>query len=331
MTGIRLFLCGDAMLGRGIDQILAHPGNPELCEAHAKSAVDYIYLAEALHGHIPRHVTPPYVWGEALGELETARPAARTVNLETAITIHDQAAPKGIEGYEEFRPDLALMYLPELDSVTGHLVSLEIIPMQICRFRLNRTTASDTAWLHRTLAAASAGLGTSITLSAQGHLVIATEGTQTMRLTSSAFAHNKSIPERFTCDGSNVSPPLEWSEPPAGTRSFALVCSDPDAPGGLWYHWAIYDIPPSTRALPEHWSHALPGVPQGRNDFGLVGYNGPCPPRGKPHRYVFKLYALKAEGLGLGPGARCREVEAAAGTLALVTAELVGRYKRPGG
>jgi len=83
-----------------------------------------------------------------------------------------------------------------------------------------------------------------------------------MRLTSSAFAPDERIPVRFTCDGADVSPPLAWTDPPAGTRSFALICADPDAPGGVWHHWAIHDIPAETRALAEEGQGALPlGTP----------------------------------------------------------------------
>jgi len=151
----------------------------------------------------------------------------------------------------------------------------------------------------------------------------------TMRLTSSVFVPDGWIPVHFTCDGADVSPPLAWSEPPDGIRSFALVCADPDAPGGVWYHWAICDIPPNMRALHQHWSPSSPAPPQAVNDFQRTGYGGPCPPRGaRPHHYHFRLYALNVERLGLGPRAPCRDVEAAARTHAIATAELIGVYGR---
>jgi Raf kinase inhibitor-like YbhB/YbcL family protein len=151
----------------------------------------------------------------------------------------------------------------------------------------------------------------------------------TMRLTSSVFRSDGWIPARFTCDGANVSPPLAWSDPPQGARSFALVCADPDAPRGVWYHWAIYDLSPNLRILSENWSTASPTPPQAVNDFRRSGYGGPCPPRGdRPHRYQFRLYALNVERLGLGRSVHCREVEAAAKAHAIAMAELTGLYGR---
>jgi Raf kinase inhibitor-like YbhB/YbcL family protein len=150
-----------------------------------------------------------------------------------------------------------------------------------------------------------------------------------MRLTSTAFAPDDWIPVQFTCEGADVSPPLAWSDPPPGTRSLALVCADPDAPGGVWYHWGIYDIPSNTRALSEHWPPMRVPPPQAVNDFRRTGYGGPCPPRGDPpHHYRFRLYALNVEWLGLGPHAPCRAVEAAAQSHAIAAAELTGVYGR---
>ena len=133
-----------------------------------------------------------------------------------------------------------------------------------------------------------------------------------MNLTSPAFADGQPIPERYTCDGADVSPPLSWSETPPGTRSFALICDDPDAPVGAWVHWVIYGLSPAAAELPEMVppTEQVPGgAKQGLNDFRRVGYGGPCPPPGRPHRYFFKLYALDAE-LALPPGPprrSCRE------------------------
>src|SRR5438874_11965395 len=114
-------------------------------------------------------------------------------------------------------------------------------------------------------------------------------------LTSTAFQEGQSIPKEYTGDGRNVSPPLQWSDPPTGTRSLALVCEDPDAPRGTFTHWAIFNLPAESRELSAGVpaEPALPnGTAQATNDFGKVGYGGPSPPPGKPHRYVFKLYAL---------------------------------------
>ncbi|PPQ27342.1 YbhB/YbcL family Raf kinase inhibitor-like protein [Rhodopila globiformis] len=150
-----------------------------------------------------------------------------------------------------------------------------------------------------------------------------------MRLTSQAFAPGAWIPVRHTCDGTNVSPPLAWADPPAATRSFVLVCSDPDAPGRTWYHWGIYDIPPEARGLSENWSPMRSFPPQAINDFRRRGYGGPCPPRGAPsHHYHFRLYALRVSQLGLGAGALCPDVEAAARMQAIDSCELIGLYGR---
>ncbi len=151
----------------------------------------------------------------------------------------------------------------------------------------------------------------------------------TMRLTSSAFGARATMPVRFTCDGSDISPPLAWSGAPPATRSFALVCSDPDAPAGVWFHWAIFDIPAGSAELAEHCPTDGSVAPQALNDFHRRGYGGPCPPHGHGrHHYHFKLYALDVERLGVAADAGCREVEAKAEAHALATAELVAVYSR---
>ncbi|MGH9804909.1 MAG: YbhB/YbcL family Raf kinase inhibitor-like protein [Candidatus Acidiferrales bacterium] len=149
-------------------------------------------------------------------------------------------------------------------------------------------------------------------------------------LQSPAFSHGEDIPRKFTCDGPDLSPALNWSEPPAGTRSLALIADDPDAPVGVWVHWVLYDLPPTSRELPEGVAKKESlddGGRQGRNDFGRIGYGGPCPPPGKAHRYFFKLYALDAP-TKLKPGATKAEVEKAMKGHLLAQAELMGRYKR---
>ena len=149
-------------------------------------------------------------------------------------------------------------------------------------------------------------------------------------LTSSAFKAGDTIPRKYTCDGADVSPPLTWADPPAGTAGFALVTDDPDAPVGTWVHWVLYDLPAAARVLPE----GVPGEAtlkdgghQGTNDFRKIGYRGPCPPRGTPHRYFFKLYALDA-ALGLAPGATKQAVVKAMEGHLKGQAELMGRYGR---
>ena len=117
-------------------------------------------------------------------------------------------------------------------------------------------------------------------------------------ISSTAFPDGGMIPKKFTCDGADVSPPLSWTPAPAGTQSFALIMDDPDAPAGTWVHWVIYNLPADTRELPEgveKQKQLASRAIQGRNDFRRIGYGGPCPPPGKPHRYYFKLYALDTE------------------------------------
>ena len=149
-------------------------------------------------------------------------------------------------------------------------------------------------------------------------------------LTSKAFENGGNIPKKFTCDGPDLSPALSWNEPPPGTKSLALISDDPDAPVGTWVHWVAFDIPAGTRELVEGVVKApdLPGGgKQGRNDFGRIGYGGPCPPPGKPHRYYFKLYALDTQ-LNLKPGSTKADVERAMKGHILAQVELMGRYGR---
>ncbi len=151
-----------------------------------------------------------------------------------------------------------------------------------------------------------------------------------MRLRSGAFADGAAIPARFTCQGEDISPPLEWSDVPPGTRSFALVCDDPDAPGGTWHHWAAYDIPAAMANLPLDASAdaASLGFKQAINDFGKPGYGGPCPPPGPPHHYHFRLLALSLGKLPVPAGAPCRSVENEARRHLVAEAALVGIYRR---
>lgn len=149
-------------------------------------------------------------------------------------------------------------------------------------------------------------------------------------LKSSAFAAEDNIPKKHTCDGPDLSPALAWGEPPAGAQSLSLIMDDPDAPAGTWVHWVLYDLPATARELPE----GLPkqeelsnGARQGRNDFRRIGYGGPCPPPGGPHRYFFKLYALDTK-TNLRAGATKAELEKAMRGHILGKTELMGRYKR---
>jgi len=149
-----------------------------------------------------------------------------------------------------------------------------------------------------------------------------------MKLVSSAFADGAAIPRRFSCDGENLSPPLQWSGAPEGTRSFVLLCDDPDAPAGTWHHWAAYDIPPSVAELAED-APRNANMKQAVNDFQKTGYGGPCPPHGHgPHHYHFRLLALSEDRLRARPNASCRDVEREARKFTLTEATLVGWYER---
>jgi Raf kinase inhibitor-like YbhB/YbcL family protein len=164
--------------------------------------------------------------------------------------------------------------------------------------------------------------------------LLAAEPSMTMKLTSTAFASEGSIPARYTCDGTNVSPPLTWTNVPAGTKSLALVVTDPDAPDPkapkmTWVHWVLYDLLADTTGLRE----AIPvkGLPaatlEGSNDWGRTGYGGPCPPIGR-HRYILTLYALDTVLADLDKPTRAKLL-AAMKDHVLGTAELIGTYQRP--
>jgi len=145
-------------------------------------------------------------------------------------------------------------------------------------------------------------------------------------LSSPAFSPDGIVPAEFTCDGSNISPPLAWSDAPPGTRSFALVVHDPDAPGGEVTHWLLFNLPGKAAHLPPGTDGE--GVP-GTNSMDIIGYSGPCPPPGDPaHRYVFTLYALSTDRLGLDDSARREAIENAFEDHLLAQTQLVGMYAR---
>jgi Raf kinase inhibitor-like YbhB/YbcL family protein len=144
-----------------------------------------------------------------------------------------------------------------------------------------------------------------------------------MKITSSAFQEGASIPSKFTCDGGDTSPPLQLADIPSGSKSLALIVDDPDAPSGLFTHWAVWNIPPQTSAVGEG---SAPKGMQGTNDFGKSGYGGPCPPSGT-HRYYFKIFALDRE-LDLPFGAKRGQLDAAMKGHVLAQSELMGRYSR---
>jgi len=148
-------------------------------------------------------------------------------------------------------------------------------------------------------------------------------GGATMKITSSAFHQGANIPSKFTCDGSDTSPPLQIADVPSGAKSLVLIVDDPDAPGGLFTHWLVWNISPQTGSIAE--GSAPKGV-QGANDFGKSGYRGPCPPPGT-HRYSFKIFALDRE-LDLRSGAKRSQVDAAMKDHVIAQGELVGRYAK---
>src|SRR3954470_16225462 len=153
----------------------------------------------------------------------------------------------------------------------------------------------------------------------------------TLRLNSPAFTHNAKIPNQFSRDGGNVSPPIEWQGAPAGTRSYALVVEDPDAPRGTFRHWAAYDIPPDANWLHEGAGSGTLGAPikMARNDFGDLKYDGPQPPPGHgTHHYHFRLFALDTPELGLPDDASAQQVLEAAVEHSLAEAETVGTFER---
>lgn len=152
----------------------------------------------------------------------------------------------------------------------------------------------------------------------------------TFMVSSPAFNEGEFIPWKYTCDGMNISPPINWHDAPEGTRSIVLICDDPDAPSETWDHWILFNIDPVKGGLPE----AIPkirtlpgGESHGTNSWGRMDYGGPCPPSGKPHRYFFKLYALDRE-VSISPGAKKSEVLESIKGYVLAKAELVGLYGR---
>jgi Raf kinase inhibitor-like YbhB/YbcL family protein len=155
------------------------------------------------------------------------------------------------------------------------------------------------------------------------------KGGEKMQITSSTFTEGSMITAKYTCDGRDISPPLEWKDVPDGAKSFALISDDPDAPVGTWVHWVIYNIPPTVIKFDENMPREKEfknGMRQGSNDWPKIGYGGPCPPSGT-HRYYFKLYALDTM-LGLKPGATKAQLVQAMKDHILAEAQLMGKYSR---
>jgi Raf kinase inhibitor-like YbhB/YbcL family protein len=159
---------------------------------------------------------------------------------------------------------------------------------------------------------------------------VPSEAAMPFALTSPAFAPGSAIPTEYTCDGSDISPPLAWSGTPGGTRSLVLVVEDPDAPGGTFRHWAVFDLPPAAKGLAAGYGagRAADRLREARNDFGEGGYRGPCPPPGPVHHYHFRLLAITRPSLDLTPAATAVDVLRAATPYVIRSTELVGTYRR---
>lgn len=237
----------------------------------------------------------------------------RLSNLEAAIPLRGAPCPEKHIHYRMHPLNLACLTAARLDR---------------CTLANNHVLDWGVAGLEDTLAPLAQGALIAIHAEQDGRGGLSFA----MQLRSPAFAHEKHIPVKHTCDGANVSPLLRWSHAPDTTKSFALICEDPDAPAHVWTHWLIYNLPATTGELPEHVppAEALPsGALQGVNDFNRIGYGGPCPPAGQPHHYHFKLYALDST-LRLPPAATKLALQRALAGHVLAETQLVGLYQRGG-
>jgi hypothetical protein len=167
-------------------------------------------------------------------------------------------------------------------------------------------------------------------LVASGSIMLPPETHKQMEISSSAFKNGQPIPGQYTCDDKNISPPLAWNGAPTGTESLVLMVDDPDAPGGVWTHWVVFDLPADASGLSEDAAKTdsvFEKAKQGLNDFKNAVYGGPCPPGGSQHRYFFKIYALDIK-LGLPSGASRKAVEAAMAKHILAQGQVMGTYRR---
>jgi Raf kinase inhibitor-like YbhB/YbcL family protein len=173
-----------------------------------------------------------------------------------------------------------------------------------------------------------AGILVAMACAARLFSVHAADAGKSLQVTSPSFDEGQDIPAVHACDGRNISPALKWSGAPKETRGFALICDDPDAPGGTWVHWVLYGLPASVTELPENVppveTPSVGGL-NGINSFNHLGYGGPCPPPGKPHHYHFRIYALDAD-VGLKPKASRADLDKAMKGHILAEGELMGTY-----
>ena len=175
------------------------------------------------------------------------------------------------------------------------------------------------------MALASCGAKNQTSNDTQGGTAVENATLTKLSLTSDAFQNGQPIPTQYSCDGGDQTPALKWGEPPQGTKSFALVIDDPDAPSGTFRHWGVFDIPASARSI----GGGQKVGTEVSNDFGKPGYGGPCPPKGHGlHHYHFKLFALDTDKLDLSATAKVADVENAAVEHAIAQGELIGTYER---
>ena len=175
------------------------------------------------------------------------------------------------------------------------------------------------------VALASCGVPDHAANESNGEVAVENATLTKFELTSSAFQNGQPIPVRYTCDSENQPPALSWGDPPQGTKSFALVFDDPDAPSGMFRHWGVFDIPAAARSIDDGQRVGT----EMTNDFGKAGYGGPCPPKGHgPHHYHFKLFALDVDKLNIPAGAKVLDLENEAAKHAIAQGDLVGTYER---
>ena len=190
---------------------------------------------------------------------------------------------------------------------------------------MNRRVSLRVTLIVALVALGSCGASNGSANQVQGGGVVENATLSKLQLKSDAFQDGQPIPTEFTCDGANQTPTLHWGDPPAGTRSFALVIDDPDAPSGTFRHWGVFDIPTSARSIGGNQRIGT----EVNNDKGAKGYTGPCPPNGNGvHHYHFKLFALDTDKLGVSADAKVVDVENAARQHAIAEGELVGTYER---
>jgi Raf kinase inhibitor-like YbhB/YbcL family protein len=183
---------------------------------------------------------------------------------------------------------------------------------------------------HKLICGAAAGVAIGGVLFTTGSVMAPPETHRKLSLSSSAFKDGQPIPNEYTCDGKNISPPLTWKGAPADTQSFVLIVDDPDSPTGVWTHWMVFNLGADVSELREDFTKnpgASSSAKQGMNSFKNVGYGGPCPPAGKLHRYYFKIYALDTT-LNLKTGAARSAVDAAMARHVLAMGQVMGTYQR---